>query len=152
MRLLGSRLTFLTVVTMIVPPLAYGATTSTVIPFPSSSVFNPCNNEQVNVSGDIHLTTGVTTNRSGGIHLRSHINNQDVSGIGATTGSRYELPTSSDTSAYLGKATTFTVTVNSRFVAQGSTPNFSLSQVFHFTVDANGVPAVSVSDLRTDCK
>ena len=152
MRLPGSRLTFLTLMTMIAPALGYGATTSTVIPFPSSAVFNPCNGEQVNVSGNIHLSAGVTADGSGGLHLRSHINNQDVSGIGATTGSRYQLPSTSNTSAYLGKATTFTATLDSRFVAQGSTPNFSLSQVFHITVDANGVPAVSVSDFRTDCK
>ncbi|MGH9895609.1 MAG: hypothetical protein ACREA0_27230, partial [bacterium] len=149
MRLPGSCQMFFTFVTMLASSLAYGATTSTVIPFPSSAVLNPCNGEQVNVGGNIHLSAGVTTDGSGGLHLRSHINNQDVSGIGATTGSRYQLPSTSHTSAYLGKATTFTATLNSRFVAQGSTPNFSLRQVFHITVDANGVPAVSVSDFRT---
>src|SRR5438128_4018336 len=124
MRLLGSCLTLLTVVLMTVPPLASGATTSTVIPVPSP-ITNPCNGEQVNLTGNVHLTTGLTTDGSGGIHFRSHINNQDVNGIGATTGSRYQIPSTSDTSLYLGSATTFTLTLNNRFVAQGSTPHFS---------------------------
>jgi len=151
MKLLSSCITLLAVVTMLGPPLAHGAATNIVMPFPSPTR-NPCNGELVNVSGDIHLTTGVSTDGSGGFHFRSHINNQDVSGIGELTGSRYQIPTTSNVSVYLGSARTMTLTVNGRFVAQGSTPNFNVHQMFDLTIDANGVTAVSNSDFQTDCK
>lgn len=151
MRPLGSCFMPLAVVTLLGPALAYGAVTNTVIPFPSPAM-NPCNGEQVNVSGDIHISTGVSTDGSGGLHFRSHINNQGVGGIGMATGSRYQIPSTSNTSAYLGSATTMTLTLNGRFIAQGSTPNFSVRQRFHVTIDPDGVPRVSNFDFETECK
>jgi hypothetical protein len=150
MRLLGSRFMLLAALTMFGPALAFGATTNIVVPFPSPTV-NPCNFEQVNVSGNIHIVAGVSTDGSGGQHFRSHINNQGVSGIGAVTGTKYQIPTTSNTSAYLGSATTMTLTLNGRFVAQGSTPNFSVRQAFHLTIDADGVTRVSNFDFQNEC-
>jgi hypothetical protein len=151
MKLLSSCITLLAVVTMLGAPLAHGATTNIVVAFPSPTR-NPCNGELVNVSGNIHLTTGVSTDGSGGLHFRSHLNNQDVSGVGELTGSRYQIPTTSNLSAYLGSARTMTLTLNSRFVARGSTPDFNVYQTFHLTIDSNGVTTVSNSDFQTDCK
>jgi hypothetical protein len=151
MKLLSSCITLLAVVTMLGSPLAQGATTNNVVAFPSPTR-NPCNGELVNVSGNIHLTTGVSTDKSGGLHLRSHINNQDVSGIGELTGSSYQIPSTSNTSAYLGSARTITLTVNGRFVAQGSAPNFNVRQLFYLTINSNGITTVFNSDFQTDCK
>src|SRR2546427_382880 len=151
MNLRGSFLTFLTVATMIVSPLAYAATTSTVMPFPTPTITNPCNGEDVNVSGNVHVTIGVTIDGNGGSHLRIHINNQDVSGIGVDTGSRYQIPTTSASSAYFGSATTMTLTVNPRVVAQGSTPNFNMRELIHVTVNANGVTTASIDNPSMDC-
>src|SRR2546425_1175418 len=151
MNLRGSFLAFLTVATMTVSPPAYAATTSSVMPFPEPTITNPCNGEDVNVSGNVHVTIGATIDGNGGIHLRIHIHNQDVSGIGVTTGSKYQIPTTSDSSAYFGSATTMTMTVNARAVAQGSTPNFSMREVIHVTIDANGVPRASIDNPSMDC-
>ena len=150
MTLRGSCLKFLAVVTMLGALPGYAATTNIVVPFPSPTI-NPCNGEQVNVSGNIHITTGVSTDGSGGLHFRSHINNQGVGGIGVATGSRYQIPSTSDTATYLGSATTMTLTLNSRVVAQGSTPNFSVRQSFHVTIDPDGVPRVSNFDFQAEC-
>jgi hypothetical protein len=150
-KLLGSYLTLLAVATLLGPLLAYGATTNIEVAFPSPTR-NPCNGEQVNVSGNVHLTTSVYTDKSGGIHFSSHISNQGVSGIGALTGSRYQIPSTSNFSAYLGSATTMTLAADGRFVAQGSAPNFNVHQTFKITIDSNGVTTVSGSDFRTDCK
>src|SRR3989441_10684928 len=112
----------------------------------------PCNDEDVNVSGNVHMTIGVTIDGNGGSHLRIHINNQDVSGIGVDTGSRYQIPTTLDSSAYFGSATTMTLTVNTRVVAQGSTPNFNMRELVHVTMDANGVTTASIDNASiTDC-
>src|SRR5437773_10156703 len=99
MNLRGSFFAFLTVATMIVSPLAYAATTSTVMPFPTPTITNPCNGEDVNVSGNVHVTIGATIDGNGGGHLPIRIHNQDVSGIGADTGSRQQIPTTVDTSS-----------------------------------------------------
>lgn len=150
MKLLGSCFMLLAVATTLGPPPAYGATTNIVVPFPSPTV-NPCNDEQVDVSGNTHITAGASTDGSGGLHFRSHINHQGVSGIGVVTASKYQIPTTSNTSAYLGSATTITLTVNGRVIGQGSTPNFSVRQAFHLTIDADGVTRVSNSDFQADC-
>src|SRR2546421_12345473 len=88
MNLRGSFLTFLTVATMIVSPLAYAATTSTVMPFPTPTITNPCNGEDVNVSGNVHVTIGVTIDGNGGRRLRLHRQNQGVRGSREAAGSR----------------------------------------------------------------
>src|SRR2546425_4845111 len=108
MNLRGSFFAFLTVATMIVSPLAYAATTSTVMPFPTPTITNPCNGEDVNVSGNVHMTIGVTTDGNGGRHLCIHINNQDVSGVGGGTGNRDQITTTLDSSAYFCAAPTMT--------------------------------------------
>src|SRR2546427_7251241 len=102
MNLRGSFLTFLTVATMIVSPLAYAATTSTVMPFPTPTITNPCNGEDVNVSGNVHVTIGVTIDGNGGSHLLIPIKNQDVSGVRGDTGSRDPRPTPPRPSAHFG--------------------------------------------------
>src|SRR2546425_8419142 len=117
MNLRGSFFAFLTVATMIVSPLAYAATTSTVMPFPTPTITNPCNGEDVNVSGNVHMTIGVTTDGNGGRHLRIHINNQDVSGVGVGTGSPDQITTTPGSSAYFWSATTMTPTQNAPVLA-----------------------------------
>src|SRR5207247_9925967 len=105
MNLRGSFLTFLTVATMIVSPLAYAATTSTVMPFPTPTITNPCNGEDVNVSGNVHVTIGATIDGNGGSRLASPINHSHGSGMGGETGSRYRLAAKLDASADLRPAT-----------------------------------------------
>src|SRR5947199_10752120 len=138
MNLLGAFLTLLAVATMIDPPLAHAATTSTVMPFPDSTITNPCNGEDVNVSGNVHVTIGATIDGNGGSHLRIHINNQDLSGIGVDTGSRYQIPTTLDSSPYFGSAPTITRTVNTRVVAQGATPYSNIAYLIRLTLNRAG--------------
>src|SRR3989442_4504337 len=92
MNLRGSFFAFLTVATMIVSPLAYAATTSTVMPFPTPTITNPCNGEDVNVSGNVHMTIGVTTDGNGGSRLPLAIKNHDVNRIGVGHGRRAQIP------------------------------------------------------------
>src|SRR2546422_4257158 len=99
MNLRGSFLTFLTVATMIVSPLAYAATTSTVMPFPTPTITNPCNGEDVNVSGNVHVTIGVTIDGNGGEKVPIFNNNQEVIGGRVGTGNRDYKPNHEDTSA-----------------------------------------------------
>src|SRR5256885_2585979 len=97
MNLRGSFFAFLTVATMIVSPLAYAATTSTVMPFPTPTITNPCNGEDVNVSGNVHMTIGVTTDGNGGGQLRLHIHKQDGSGVRVGPGNPDQKPTTPHT-------------------------------------------------------
>src|SRR2546422_39562 len=92
MNLRGSFLTFLTVATMIVSPLAYAATTSTVMPFPTPTITNPCNGEDVNVSGNVHVTIGVTIDGNGGRQPPVHINQLRPRGASGDPGHPAKLP------------------------------------------------------------
>src|SRR2546427_8614980 len=106
MNLRGSFFAFLTVATMIVSPLAYAATTSTVMPFPTPTITNPCNGEDVNVSGNVHVTIGVTIDGNGGRHLRLYINNQNTNRIGEATGNPAHPSNTTDHAAVLRLAET----------------------------------------------
>src|SRR2546429_1498180 len=101
MNLRGSFLTFLTVATMIVSPLAYAATTSTVMPFPTPTITNPCNGEDVNVSGNVHVTIGVTIDGNGGGHLFTLNNKHDLTRIGGGTRSPHHITRSQPDSTHL---------------------------------------------------
>src|SRR5207247_10982016 len=87
MSLRGSYIAFSTVATMIVSPLANAATTSTVMPFPTPTITNPCNGEDVNVSGNVHVTIGATIDGNGGRHIRRLSYNNYARGNAVGTGS-----------------------------------------------------------------
>src|SRR3989442_8585885 len=106
MNLRGSFLTFLTVATMIVSPLAYAATTSTVMPFPTPTITNPCNGEDVNVSGNVHVTIGVTIDGNGGGHLRLYIQNQDGRRVGLEPRRQAHKPTPTQSHTHFCSAPT----------------------------------------------
>src|SRR2546422_6503779 len=93
MNLRGSFLTFLTVATMIVSPLAYAATTSTVMPFPTPTITNPCNGEDVNVSGNVHVTIGVTIDGNGGSRLPHNRQKKDRRGLRVDNAKRANITT-----------------------------------------------------------
>src|SRR5947209_8634568 len=42
-------------------------------------------------------------------------------------------------------------TMNTRVVAQGSTPNFNMRELIHVTVNANGVTTASIDNPSMDC-
>ena len=98
-------------------------------------LFNPCNGEQVAAEGVFHNVVRVDSDASGGNHVLIH-QNVHLSGVGLTTGDRYVLNATTDLGSY---NMPFTTTVHQsqpfHFIAQGSSPNFTLIVRFHLTIN-----------------
>src|SRR3954464_2843517 len=119
--------------------------------FPISGLLvTPCNGELVQYSGSLHETIHVTANNNT-FHIGEHVNAQDVSGVGLTTGAQYRISDSFNISENLAAGETFTQGENFHVIGQGQTPNFVLHTLFHITVDANGNVTSFVDNFTTDC-
>jgi len=122
------------------------------IPF-NGSITNPCNGETVDFSGTVHGNSTITVNGNN-FHATFQFNPQGVNGNGETTGAKYQA-TGVTREDFNGSFTngSFNETFINRFdfMGQGSTPNFSVHETFHITVNANGTVSVSFDNFSTTC-
>jgi hypothetical protein len=122
-------------------------------------VFVPCANggagEFVELSGSLNFVFHDIFDASGGLHVQVHSNLQGVSGMGATTGTRYrgvesdvdQFNVSPDDAPFESS------TVSSvRVIGRGPGNNFVLHESAHFTVNGNGELTASHDHLGVDCK
>lgn len=116
----------------------HGADGVTVSSFQISfSFFNPCTNENVDVSGTALVVIDTTADNHG---LEGHSVNIAVKGIGETTGMKYVAVfanTITENTSDNG-ASTETTTTYERFVTPGPGNDLLFAIVFHETFDANG--------------
>lgn len=117
---------------------------------------NPCNAESVAISGMLHELVHITADSSSGYDLNSHINFQDVSGVGLTTGTTYEVGNSADVlHENLRHASTGASEGDSaesiHFISQGSAPNFDAQFLFHAKINAKGQVTSQVAKIDPDC-
>ncbi len=148
-------LSLLAVTTSGTPTAAQATTVTTneTLPFTDTRM-NPCNQDLVTFSGEMHITNHVTTDAGGGTHVRTHVNYQDVSGTGAPSGVNYRVVTTrnetlNDNDTPQSELTVIQVV---RFVALGLTPNFQLQVVLHITINANGQTTSEVTETRIICR
>lgn len=119
----------------------------------SAVVTNPCNGEEVALSGSLHTSFALVIDGSGAEHFRTTTNAQGISGVGLTTGARYQLSGVETTQAQLLSGGTITDRYNNSFLvtAQGNTPNFRLHVTQHITVNSNGEVTAVVDNVTTSC-
>jgi hypothetical protein len=101
----------------------------------SGVVPSPCTGESVQFDGRAHIVTA-TTATDGGFTLNYHFNTQSVSGVGLTTGTKYQISDvlSEDASAvFVPFGATADVTVHYRIVSDGGLDNFLADIVYTFT-------------------
>ena len=117
----------------------------------SFTITNPCNGENVAVSGNEHDTFHLTFDGHGGVHVVFTANLEGVTGVG-DQGNTYRIPAAlSDTfNARVGYEETFTETF--QLVAQGSAPNFLLHEDAHITVNPNGTVTEFHDHFSTTCQ
>ena len=136
---------------------AYGqaatTTTNETIPF-TNTLFNQCNGDQVTFSGDLHITNTMTTDGSGGTHLKTHINYQNVTGTGTPSGINYRVGTVTNetTNDNDGPQSNATVISTVKLIAPGPALNYFLRMVVHVTVNANGETTSNVQELSFECR
>ena len=118
-------------------------TSSTTFPI-SLTVFVPCAvggaGENVALSGDLHDLFHVTFDGNGGFHLDALDNPQGVSGVGLTTGNKYQGTgvTRSDFEGTAGGTSVFTFVNNFRIIGSGPGNNLLVHDNFHVTVNPDG--------------
>jgi hypothetical protein len=140
-----------------VPALAAADTFTASTRFPIDIVvFVPCANagagEDVELTGTLHDVFHITFDNAGGIHVKGHDNPQGISGVGLTTGTKYQGTgvTQFQFNAKVGFEETDVN--NFRIIGQGPGNNFLVHDNFHVTVNANGEVTAFHDNFRVDCK
>ncbi len=137
------------------PAFGQATTTTTNEEVPLSTTEpNPCNGDVVAIQGTMHVTNTLTLDASGGYHLKSHVNYQDVSGTVALNGRTYRVSTTANETVNDSDSAQFETTViqTIKLISQGPVPNFFVQVVFHITVNANGQTTSTVTDVRSECR
>jgi hypothetical protein len=141
----------------LVLPAQAAITNNESVPY-DAVVFVPCANgglgEDVHLTGYLHMTNSVTNDGHGGFHVTWQTNPQGVTGVGLTTGDKYQGTgvTRSNTNAKPPFPYETTFVNNFRIIGQGPGNNFLVHQVMHMTVDANGNVVVNFDKSSTECK
>lgn len=107
--------------------------------------------ETVHLTGSLHVASTVTTDASGGLHLTTHFNPQGVTGVGLTTGAKYQGTGVTLSNFNLGAGLQVTQVNNFRLIGMGGAPNLSVHAVTVFTANANGVVTASFDKLSVTC-
>lgn len=128
-------------------------TTNEEIPI-TGTVPNSCNGDQVTFQGTLHVVNTLVTDASGGYHLRTHVNYQDVSGVGVPSGLNYRVVTTNNETVNDSDTAQFETTVIQTFraISQTSAPNLFVQVVLHVTVNANGQTTSEVTEFRAECR
>lgn len=137
------------------PALGQATTTTTNEELPATgNQPNPCNGDVVTFQGTMHVVNTVTTDSSGGFHLKTHVNYQDVTGTGTPSGVTYNVRTTTNETLNDNDGPQFETTViqTIKLISQGSALNSFLHVVFHVTVNANGQTTSTVDEMRIECR
>ena len=128
-------------------------TTNETVPT-TGSMLNPCNGDFVTFQGNMNVTNHMTTDASGGTHLKTHVNFQNVSGTGAPSGLNYNVRTTTNETVNDNDGPQYEATIISsvKLISQGSAPNYFLQIVFHITVNANGETTSTVDETKMECR
>ena len=119
-------------------------------------VFIPCAaggaGELAVLQGNLHVLLRFTVSASGTIHAAMHFQPQGISGVGQTTGDKYQATgvTQQEVNLTIGGEETFIN--NFRIIGQGNGNNFLIHQTFHITINANGNVTAFVDSLSVDCR
>jgi hypothetical protein len=130
-------------------------TTSTDSPI---SLVVPCAmqgaGEAVTLSGSLHDLFHVTFDGAGGLHLDVHENPQGVSGVGLTSGVKYQGTggTRFDANGTAGSTLVVTVVNNLRVIGQGPGNNLLVHENLHVTVNPDGTVTSSHDNVSTTCQ
>ena len=136
-----------------IPAMAQATTntTSTTTPF-QFTIAPSCAGELIEVSGNMHTVTRVTTTPSGQTSTEFHLN-LEGSGTGLTTGNHYQFgqETTDIFNDHDSPAIEFTFVEMVRVISSGSDNNFRLRTHIHVTINANGETTVSIMDSERVC-
>jgi hypothetical protein len=96
----------------------------------------------------------VTEDAAGGLHVHSVINDKGTTALGLTSGTTYhQVGATTETQNSSGIAPLTITRFNAlNLVSEGSAPNLLVQQLFHITVNANGVVTVFMDVSSIVCQ
>ena len=119
-------------------------------------LLSPCGaGEEVILSGVLHDMFHVTFNSNGGATLKFQDNPQGVSGVGLTTGAKYQATgVTHETFTFSGNNYQYSDTYvnNFRIVGQGPDNNYMVHETYHVTFNANGQLTATVDNFSITCR
>jgi hypothetical protein len=118
----------------------------------SGSIYLPCAGETVTLSGTLHVVFHVVEDDRGDFRAHYHFNPQGVSGVGETSGARYQGTgvTRGSFSFKPGRGSSGQLVNNFHIV--GSAGNFLVRQRLHVKASADGDVRVTSDALTVTCK
>jgi hypothetical protein len=119
-------------------------------------VFIPCAvggaGEYVELTGTLHILFVTTIDSQGGFHSKYHFQPQGISGLGFTTGVKYQ-GTGVTQGTFNGKVGFEETDVNNfKIIGQGPGNNFLIHDNFHITVNANGTVTALLDNFSVKCQ
>ena len=138
------------------PAFAEAFTSNETVPF-EMFIEQPCTHEPMQWSGEVHTKDHVTIQPDGSTNSELTVNTQNTQAEGLLTEARYVAGQEfSMTFQDIPPGSTFTVEFDQHMIRSGETglvaaDDWMLHGLFHFTVNAKGVPTVSNIDLREEC-
>ena len=128
---------------------------TTVLPIEGFSGINPCTGEETAITGEAIIRTNGWGDEGGMLHLEE-TTIVSGSGVGVTTGARYDLSESfhhsfnSPSEAAVHGALTEHDIIRVR--AQGPAGDYVVHSLFHFTVNGTGTLAVELFKDGIECR
>ncbi|MDP3741593.1 MAG: hypothetical protein Q8R08_04720 [bacterium] len=148
----------LVAVLAVTPAFAQATTFTQNVTFPIAiAAWVPCAaggaGEFVVLTGQLHSLFHVTITPGFGFKVESHANPQGVSGVGQSTGAKYQ-GTGVTRSGFGASGLPFHATYinNFRLIGQGKAPNLTIHENFHVTVNANGQITAYIDNFTFECK
>ncbi len=113
----------------------------------------PCAGETVILSGNLHVLFLLTADNAGGFLLKAHFQPQGISGVGMTTGAKYQGTGVTQEETHF-KSVPFedTFVNNFKIIGQGPGNNLLMHENFHVTVNGNGIVTVVHDNISASCK
>lgn len=111
--------------------------------------------ESVALSGSLRVRSFTMVDGKGGLHVRTQVQPDGVTGVGLTTGTRYRGTggtTELSHEAVDGAPATYTLVNNFRIIGQGPRNNLLVHTTMHQTVNANGEVTSSVNATSAECR
>jgi hypothetical protein len=119
----------------------------------NQTIVNECNGENVIMNGIMHFEYFFLTDADADFIIYHISSTSHLTGVGQTTGARYVANDStSTTDRTRDLASNQTMTLKSRLVAQGPTPDMLIRQLLHVVVNRSGNIKADVVKNTVTCR
>jgi hypothetical protein len=137
-------------------PGSAGVIVNEAVPF-SETFSVPCANggagEDVLLTGFLHVLVAAKQDGSGGLHTVVHFQPMGLAGTGLTTGDVYRATgMTGETVNGIDIPFEDTFVNNFRLIGPGKGNNLLVHELFHVTINTQGVVTVEFEKLSEDCK